>query len=119
MRPIESCAGRPSLLFMRIGVRQQRHETCTLDRLCQLTLILGAGASNAAGNDLAGFSDVVFQQFQIFVINLLNTFCSETAEFSAAIKTRHEYSPIKALGLVKRIASKIILPVASMALGRR
>jgi len=51
-----------------------------------LTLITSFGASNTAWHNLAGFADVGFQRFQIFVINFGETFRSEAAVFAAAEK---------------------------------
>ena len=43
------------------GVEQQSHLTGALDLGGEQALVLGAGASDTAGNDLAAFRDIVAQ----------------------------------------------------------
>src|SRR5690606_40112285 len=77
-----------------ISVRQQSNIARTLDCSRQLTLILRTGTSDTARNDLAGFSDVTFQSVQIFVVDLFNVLCSETAELTTTEKTYHHFNPL-------------------------
>jgi hypothetical protein len=73
---------------MLIGVRQQRQEAGALDRRRELALIEALGASDAAGNDLAGFGDIVLQRGQIFVVDHRHAVRGEAAEFLAPCKAR-------------------------------
>ena len=64
----------------------QGEETRTLDRYIQLTLITGFGTGDTRRNDLAIFVNKLFQDADVFVIDLDDFFCGETAEFLAAEK---------------------------------
>ena len=67
-----------------VGVGQQRQETGTLDGGGELALVAGAGASDARRHDLGDFGDEVFQQLDVFVVDLLDAFGREAAVFAAA-----------------------------------
>ena len=72
---------------MLVRVRQQRQVTRALDLLTEQALMLGARPGDTAGHDLAGFGDVLSEQFQIFVVYLLFT---QTAEFLAGKTSSHD-----------------------------
>jgi hypothetical protein len=60
-----------------IGVGQQRKKPCALDRGGQLALISRLGSGDAARHDFTGFGNVLFQGFQILVIDLIDAFRGE------------------------------------------
>src|SRR5699024_825488 len=72
-----------------VGIRQQRQEARALDRGRQLALVARLGAGDAAGHDLAGFSDVLAQGVEILVVDLLHALGREAAIFAAAEKLGH------------------------------
>ena len=65
------------------GVEQQGHLTGALDLGGEQTLVLGAGAGDAAGNDLAAFRDVIAQDVGALVIQRQFRIGAETAELAA------------------------------------
>ena len=65
---------------MRIRVRQQRQEACTLDSSCELTLIPSLGASDTAWHYLARFGHVGLECFQILVIDFLGAFSGKATK---------------------------------------
>ena len=65
---------------MVIGKRQQGEKTGAFNRRSELALITGIGAGNAGRNDLARLGNKITQGIDVLVINLINTFCSKTAD---------------------------------------
>src|SRR5690606_21775701 len=83
---------------MAVAVGQQGQETCVLHGDGQLTLVARLGAGDAAGNDLAGFGNVLAQQVEVLVVDLDDILGGETAEFLAAEELGHDgYSGIRGL----------------------
>ena len=70
-----------------IGIRQQRQEAGPFNGSRQLPLVAGFGSGDSARDDLAGLSDIALQSGDIFVIDLLDVFSGEAAEFFASKKT--------------------------------
>ena len=68
---------------MVVGVGQQRQVACMLDRPGELALITRFGTGDPAGYDFARFADELFQQIEILVIDLGDSFSGEATEFSA------------------------------------
>jgi len=89
------CPGkaRERLTLVLIRVRQQCQIARTLHCDCQLTLIIGFSARDAAGNDLTRLGDVCLQHTEVFVIDLLDAFGGKTTEFATAKKTRPGIAP--------------------------
>ena len=79
---------------MSVGVRQQRQIARALDRRRQLTLVLGLGARNTAGHDLACLGNILLQRIQIFVVDLGHALSGETAKLSASKKRDMAYSSV-------------------------
>ena len=71
---------------MRGGVDEQSHLTGTLDFTSQETLMMSAGAGNAAGNDLAAFRDLVAQDVGALVIQRQIRVGAEAAELATRSK---------------------------------
>src|SRR5690606_4127278 len=78
------------LTSVAVGVRQQGQVAGALDSDGQLTLVLGLGTGDTAGNDLAGFGDVGLQGVEILEVDLFHAFGGETAEFTTTEETCHE-----------------------------
>ena len=74
------------VLLVTVSVRQQSQVAGALDSGSQLTLITCFSTSDTARNDLASFSDVAFQSFDVFIIDLIYTFSGETAELATTEK---------------------------------
>jgi len=72
---------------MVIGVGKQRQKAGSFDSFGKLALVTRFGASNAAWNNLAGLSDVLLEDLEIFVIDLFYAFGSETAKLTTSEKT--------------------------------
>src|SRR6185437_2723848 len=68
------------------AVRQQCQEPRTLHCRGQLALVTGVGTGDAAGNDLAGFGDVLLQRGEVLVVDVLDALGREAAELAAAEK---------------------------------
>ena len=62
---------------------QERDLTCSLDGLCQLTLMHGAGTGGSAGQDLAALGHIAAKLCSILIINVLALVNTELAHFSA------------------------------------
>jgi len=71
---------------MRGGVDEQSHLTGTLDFTSQETLMMSAGAGNAAGNDLAAFGHEIAEDVRTLVIKGEILISAETAELTARSK---------------------------------
>lgn len=54
-----------------------------LYRGAQLTLVEGSRAGNTRRDDLAIFTDKILQDFNVFIVHMLDAFRGETAEFFA------------------------------------
>src|SRR5690242_10044016 len=78
-----------SLYKMVVAVGQQRQEPRPLHRRGQLALVTRLGAGDAAGDDLAGFGDVLLKGGEILVVDVLDALCGEAAELAAAEKLGH------------------------------
>ena len=68
------------------GVEQQSHLTGALDLGGEQALVLGAGASDTAGNDLAAFRDLVAQDVGALVIQRQIRVGAEAAELATRSK---------------------------------
>ena len=68
---------------MVVSERQQGQEARALDGQAELTLITSLGTGQTSRHDFGVFSDVVFQNVDIFVVDLFNFFCREAAELAA------------------------------------
>ena len=68
---------------MVVGEGQQGQEASTLDGQAELTLIARLGTGQTCRHDLGVFSNVVFQNVDILVVDLFNFFCREAAELAA------------------------------------
>ena len=82
-QPRPEAARLPSVA---VGVRQQCQVASPLHCGGQLALVLGFGAGNACRHQFATLADIVFQQVQVFVVDL-QAFGGETAELTATEKT--------------------------------
>ncbi len=69
-------------LFVLVGVRQQSQDACAFYGNIQLALVECLSSCHACRNDFTVFRDQVFQQINLFVIDFLDFFSRETAEFS-------------------------------------
>src|SRR5678810_1358370 len=67
-----------------VRVRDQGQETRALDGGRELALVLGLGAGDAAGDDLAGLGQVLAQGVEILVVDLFHALGGELAELAAA-----------------------------------
>ena len=56
-----------------------------LDSDGQLTLMLGAGAGYTAGNNLSTFGEILAQTGNVFVVDLLDSIYTESANLSAGL----------------------------------
>lgn len=65
-------------------VRQNRHVSGAFDRRGQRTLMDRTGAGHPAGQDFTAFRDKLAQTVPVFVIDQINVFRAEGADFSAA-----------------------------------
>src|SRR5699024_11058426 len=76
----------PTALRSLGHVGQQRDHTGTLDGRGQLTLMLGAGAGHAAGQDLAALAGVLHAQaHHVLVVDVLNFIHAELANLAAGL----------------------------------
>src|SRR5580698_1728688 len=81
-----------------------------------------ARTRDAARNDLAGFSDIALERGEIFVVDLLDVICRESAELLATEKTCHVCAPLPhAHGHVVVIAliAEVIMPAGVFIRGPR
>ena len=69
-------------------VGKKRNDSRALDRIGQLTLVSGAGARNSAGQDLGALGDVLSQSVDVLVVNVINLFRAELADFSSLAAVR-------------------------------
>ncbi|EEZ75200.1 hypothetical protein NEILACOT_04757 [Neisseria lactamica ATCC 23970] len=69
-------------LFVLVGIRQECQKTRAFYGNSQLALVECLRSCNAGRNDFTVFRDKVFQQINLFVIDFLDFFSRETAEFS-------------------------------------
>src|SRR5450755_124761 len=76
-------------VLVLISVGQQGQEARAPDGELQLALVVGAGAGNAARDDLAGLGYIAFERQQVLVIDLLDVVGRETAKLLATEKTCH------------------------------
>src|SRR5690606_27293599 len=83
-------AGQPLVL---VGVRQQREVARSLDRGRKLALVGCACPGDTARDDLAGLRDICLERREILVVDLIDAFRREPAEFLAAKITCHVKSP--------------------------
>src|SRR4249919_1376237 len=81
-----------------IRVRNQGQEARALDGGRELALVLGLGAGDAAGDDLAGLGQVLAQGVEILVVDLFHALGGELAELAAAEELGHLRAPKKARG---------------------
>jgi hypothetical protein len=88
--------------------RQQGDVPRALDGCCQRALMLGAGAGLATGTDLAAIADVPLQQCYVLVVDVLNLFSTELANFLAAGETTAPWS-VLAHSLVLLVLSVLSL----------
>src|SRR3954462_4181423 len=70
--------------LVQIGIRQQRQEARAHDGIAELALVARLGAGDARRNDLAVFVDEIFQEIDVFVIDLLDLLDREATELLAA-----------------------------------
>lgn len=110
------------LLVRRI--RQKSAEACSLDRLSQLALMIGAGAGDTAGKDLRALGHALSELCGILIIN---RFCSVNAEHTdlfarplsrSVIGSLHDNSPFKFLERYSVVAEDF-LKVIKSAYGNR
>src|SRR5262245_46540371 len=80
---------------VQVGVRQQRQEARTLDRVRQLALVARRGPGDARRDDLAGLVDEVLERLDVLVVDPLDLLGGEAAELAAA-----EQRPLPAVLLV-------------------
>ena len=66
------------------GKGQQSHDAGTLDCHGQITLVLGAHAGHAAGQDLPGFGDEALKLFGVLIIDAGSLFNAELANLASA-----------------------------------
>src|SRR5262245_33248663 len=79
----------PSLLH---EVGQQAQVPSALDRLAELTLLLGGNRGDAAGDDLAAFGHEALEQAHVLVVDLRRVLARERAGLAAAEKgAGHSY----------------------------
>ena len=107
-------------------VRQQCAEPCSLDGLGELTLMIGAGAGNSAGQDLGTLGHALAELSGVLIINGL---CSVNAEHAnllagslggSVIGSFHDNSPFSKFCLERHaVARENILEVAHIADGDR
>ena len=75
------------LLHQRIklvaDVGQQSNDSCTLDSVSELSLMLSAGTGDSSGKNLCAFGDILSQSAGILVINRFDLFCAELADLSS------------------------------------
>src|SRR5690606_12824024 len=117
MRSIPYLCRLPVLTAVAVGVGQQGQVAGALDSGGQLTLILGFGPGDAAGNDLAGFRDVGFQGVEIFVIDLFHAFGGETAELTTTEETCHECGSSIDPGLLVSVVAAVAVVAIAGAVG--
>jgi hypothetical protein len=66
---LKVAAARREASAFGIHKRQQGHNAGTLNRVGQVTLLLGCQASEPAGKDLAALGDELLEQIDIFVVD--------------------------------------------------
>jgi hypothetical protein len=64
---------------MLVCIRQKSNVPGALYRGGKLPLVASLGSGNATGDNLPSFRDEAFEKVKIFIVNLGDTFCSETA----------------------------------------
>ena len=64
-------------------IREQSDVSCSLDRNCQLTLMISTGAGDTAGQDLGSFRHALLELSDILVVDLLYTVYAEHANLLA------------------------------------
>jgi hypothetical protein len=55
--------------------------SCTFDGVCNLTLMVSAGAGNAAGEDFSALCHTAAETGSIFIVHVLNAVSAELADF--------------------------------------
>ena len=82
--------------FVWTSERQQRHVSGSLDRNCQRSLVLGAGAHFAPGFYLAPLTNVTAEPGKVLIVNVLDVVdgkCRYLAARSVASTTARSASP--------------------------
>ncbi len=79
--------------------------TSTLNSDCQFTLMMCAGAGNAAGKNLRAFGNEATKLCYVFIIDDINFIDAEAADFSAALASTRTAFPDRA-GQIYRFYSQ-------------
>src|SRR5690606_19824089 len=102
-----------------VGVRDQGQEARALDGGRELALVLGLGAGDAAGNDLAVLGDVLAQGVEVLVIDLLDALGRELAELAATEELGHVRDPQAASAASPSVSVSLDVDALSSSSRRR
>ncbi len=86
----------PFAVLLFSCVRQQRHLTGPFDGTSQLALVLGRRSSYPPWQNFAPFADKLLQQFDIFIVDVVNVVHGKVTHFTALVSasTSHVTPPL-------------------------